>query len=256
MTTTMIDEKASTVVVRDGNGERSFPFASAEAFAAVSNAWLRVGWDAKHVYSFTWMGRPIIQLPEDLVRMQEVLFTLKPDVVVETGIAHGGSLIFYASLFEAMGHGRVVGIDVDIRPHNRAAIEAHLMKKRIAMVEGSSVAPEVVSQIKAMIRPREKVLVILDSNHSYQHVLAECRAYADLVSIGSYIVATDGIMQQVVGAPRSAPDWDHNNPQQAARDFVIEDERFAIEEPAWVFNEGVAKERVTYWPEAFIKRMR
>src|SRR3954464_10951993 len=104
--------------------------ASAEGFAAASRAWLRAGWDVKHVYSFTWLGRPIIQLPEDMFRIQELIFTVKPDVLIETGIAHGGSLIFYASLFEAMGHGRVIGVELDLRPHNRAAIDAHPMRKR------------------------------------------------------------------------------------------------------------------------------
>src|SRR5690606_2197513 len=137
---------------KDGKTE-TFPIASPEAFAAASAAWLRVGWDTKHVYSFTWMGRPIIQLPEDMVRLQEVIYTLKPDVVVETGIAHGGSLIFYASLFEAMGHGRVIGVDIEIRPHNRQAIEAHPMMKRIEMLEGSSVAPEVLAELRRRIKP-------------------------------------------------------------------------------------------------------
>ncbi len=254
---TIIDEVAATVTVTDATGcDATYAMASAEGFKAASDAWLRVGWDAKHVYSFTWMGRPIIQLPEDMVRLQEVIWSLKPDVVVETGVAHGGSLIYYASLFEAMGNGRVIGIDIEIRPHNREAIEAHPMFKRIDLVEGSSTAPEIVDQVKTLIRPDERVLVILDSNHSYDHVLNELRAYADFVPVGSYIVSTDGIMQQVVGAPRSQDDWGTNNPQEAARDFVVEDTRFVIEEPEWLFNESVVTERVTYWPSCFVKRVR
>ena len=230
--------------------------ASAEAFAAASKAWLRAGWDTKHVYSFTWMGRPIIQLPEDMIRLQELIWTEKPDVLIETGIAHGGSLIFYASLFEAMGHGRVIGIDIDIRAHNRAAIESHPMMKRIRMIEGSSVAPDVVQQVKALVGNGEKVIVVLDSNHTREHVLAELRAYAELVQVGGYMVATDGIMQDLVGAPRANGDWKTNNPQQAARKFVASDDRFTIEEPAWSFNEGMVRERVTYWPSCFVKRVR
>lgn len=254
---TIIDEVATTVTVTDAAGhDTTYAMASAEGFKAASDAWLRVGWDAKHVYTFTWMGRPIIQLPEDMVRLQELIWTLKPDVVVETGVAHGGSLIYYASLFEAIGNGRVIGIDIEIRPHNREAIEAHPMFKRIDLVEGSSTAPDIVGQVNALIRPDERVLVILDSNHTYDHVLNELRAYADLVPIGSYIVSTDGIMQQVVGAPRSQADWATNNPQEAARDFVAEDTRFVIEEPQWLFNESVITERVTYWPSCFVKRVR
>ena len=256
MTITTIDEKAGKVSVRDGEHEQTFDIGSPEGFEAASKAWLRVGWDVKHVYSFTWMGRPIIQLPEDMVRTAEVIWALRPDLIVETGIAHGGSLIYYASLFEAMGNGRVIGVDIEIRPHNRAATEAHPMFKRIEMIEGSSAAPEIVAQVRARIQPGEKVLVLLDSNHTKQHVLDELRAYAELVSVGSYLVATDGIMQNVVGAPRSAPDWDWNNPQQAAIAFVAEDSRFVTEEPSWLFNEGVVRKRVTYWPKAFVKRIR
>jgi cephalosporin hydroxylase len=254
---TVIDETQALVTVIDEDGTKtSHPMASAEGFAAASKAWLRAGWDAKHVYSFSWMGRPIIQLPEDMVRLQELIYAEQPDVIVETGIAHGGSLIFYASLFEAMGRGRVIGVDIEIRPHNRAAIEAHPMMKRIAMVEGSSIAPDTVAQVAEQIRPGEKVMVILDSNHSRAHVLDELRAYAPMVSVGGYLVATDGIMQDVVGAPRSADDWGTNNPQQAARDFVAEDDRFVLEEPEWPFNEGVVRERVTYWPSCFVRRVR
>lgn len=254
---TVIDEVAAVVTVVDDDGrETSFAMASTEGFAAASRAWLRAGWDAKHVYSFTWMGRPIIQLPEDMVRFQELIYRDRPDVIIETGIAHGGSLIFYASLFEAMGQGRVIGIDIEIRAHNRQAIEAHPMFKRIEMIEGSSTSAAIVAGVASLIAPGEKTMVVLDSNHSYEHVLAELRAYAPLVRPGGYLIATDGIMQAVVGAPRSAPDWTTNNPQQAARDFVAEDDRFVVEEPEWSFNEGIVRERVTYWPSCYVKRVR
>ena len=135
MITTVDDERAE-VIVRDGDRETRFPLASAEGFAAVSSAWLRAGWDAKYVYSFTWLGRPIIQLPEDMFRLQEIIYRLKPDVIVETGIAHGGSLVFYAGLCKLIGRGRVIGIDLEIRPHNRAAVEQHALADMITMVEG------------------------------------------------------------------------------------------------------------------------
>ncbi|MDB5458794.1 MAG: hydroxylase [Caulobacteraceae bacterium] len=252
---TSIDEERGEVIVRDGDTETRHRLASAEGFAAASRAWIRASWDAKYVYSFAWMGRPVIQLPEDLLRLQEVIWALKPDVLVETGVAHGGSLVFYASLFEAMGRGRVIGVDIEIRPHNRAAIEAHPMKRRIELIEGSSIAPPVLDRVKALISPGETVLVVLDSNHTKAHVLEELRAYGELVSVGSYIVATDGIMEQVSGGPRTAPDWSWNNPLHALRAFAAEDPRFVIEEPAFPFNEGVVRARVTYWPEAFLKRV-
>ncbi|MET0313477.1 MAG: CmcI family methyltransferase [Hansschlegelia sp.] len=256
MTVTIIDEKAGTVTVRGDGSEEIYEIAKPEAFDAASKAWLRVGWDTKHVYSFTWLGRPIIQLPEDMIRLQEVIFNLKPDVVIETGIAHGGSLIFYASLFEMMGKGRVIGVDIEIRPHNRSAIEEHPMAKRIEMIEGSSIAPETVAEVQKRIKPGETVLVILDSNHLHGHVLEELRAYGPLASVGSYVVATDGIMEQVTGAPRSTPDWTWNNPKKAAHDFVAENPDFVIEEPEWLFNESVLTNRITYWPDAFVKRIR
>lgn len=251
---TTIDEDRGFVTVSDGDGEREFPMASAEGFAAASRAWLRCGWDAKYVYGFTWMGRPIIQLPDDLVRIQETIYRLRPDIVVETGIAHGGSLIFYASLLKAMGKGRVVGIDIEIRPHNRAAIETHEMFPFITLIEGGSTEPAVVEAVRQSLPDDAVVLVILDSNHSKAHVEAELDAYADIVSPGSYIVATDGIMQQVAGAPRTEPDWAWNNPLSAIDAFLARRPDFVCEEPAFPFNEGLAQERVTYWPKAFLKR--
>ena len=253
---TSIDEERGEVIVRDGDTEVRHSLASAEGFAAASRAWVRATWDSKYVYSFSWMGRPVIQLPDDMIRLQELIWELKPDVLVETGVAHGGSLIFYASLFEAMGKGRVVGIDIEIRPHNRAAIEAHPMKKRIELVEGSSTAPEIVEQVKALIKPGETVLVVLDSNHTKAHVLDELRAYGPMVTEGSYIVATDGVMEQVKGAPRSADDWHWNNPRHAVHAFLGETEDFELATPVPAFNEGVAANQVTYWPDAYLKRVR
>ncbi len=255
MTLTTIDDEAAEVTVRDAAGEQRFPLGSAEGFAAVSRAWLRAGWDAKHVYSFTWMGRPVIQLPEDMLRIQEVIFTVRPDVLIETGVAHGGSLVFYASLFKAMEKGRVIGIDVEIRPHNRAAIEAHPLSDRIALIEGSSTDAAVVEQVRNLVGPEETVLVVLDSNHTRDHVLGELKAYGPIVSIGSYIVASDGVMEQIAGGPRAADDWSWNNPRQAALQFAREDTRFELHEPEWLFNEGAVRDRVTYWPDAFLRRV-
>jgi cephalosporin hydroxylase len=250
-----IDEANGLVLVDGPDGRTSWPMTSPEAFKIVSDAWVRCGWDAKYVYSFTWMGRPIIQLPDDMVRIQEVIYAVRPDVIIETGVAHGGSLIFYASLCKAMDRGRVVGVDIEIRPHNRKAIEAHEMAPLITLIEGSSIDPSIVGQVRDLIRPGETVLVLLDSNHSKAHVLAELEAYGPLVTSGSYIVATDGIMAQVAGAPRTQDDWGWNNPLEAARTFAAASSQFVIEEPAFPFNEGVVRDRVTYWPSGFLKRL-
>jgi cephalosporin hydroxylase len=173
---------------------------------------------------------------------------------VETGIAHGGSLIFYASLFEAMGHGRVIGIDIDIRRHNRTAIESHPLAKRITLVEGSSSAPATLAAVRHHIAPEDSVLVVLDSNHSRAHVETELDLYAPLVSRGSYIVACDGIMAQVAGAPRTAPDWTWNNPLAAIEAFLAHNPDFRLQEPGFAFNEGVVRNRVTYWPKSYLRR--
>jgi cephalosporin hydroxylase len=253
--TVTIDEKNAVVIVSDENGTVQHPLASPEAFSEVSAAWLRCGWDTKYVYGFSWLGRPIIQLPDDMFRLQEVIYAVKPDVIVETGVAHGGSLIFHAGLCKAMGKGRVIGIDIEIRPHNRAAIEAHELASAITLVEGSSIDPAIVAKVRGLIAPGERVLVILDSNHSKAHVAGELAAYGELVSVGSYILACDGIMGRVVGAPRSDADWGWNNPTEAAKEFAAVDKRFTIEEPKFPFNEGMITERVTYWPGAYVKRI-
>lgn len=245
------DEAAA--VVRCGGRELSL--SDPEAFELISRAWLRAGWDTKYVYGFSWLGRPVIQLPEDLIRIQELIHTLQPDVIVETGVAHGGSLIFYAGLCAAMGHGRVIGIDIEIRPHNRREIEAHRLSPLIHLVEGSSTDAAVVQQVRDRIGASETVLVLLDSNHSQDHVAAELEAYGPLVSPGSYIVACDGIMQQVVGAPRSQPDWDWNNPISAVQAYLAAHPEFEAREPDWPFNEGLVRQRVSYWPQAYLRRL-
>lgn len=251
-----IDLEQGIVSVEKDGRTREYKLDTPEAFRIVSDAWLRAGWDNKYVYSFTWLGRPIIQLPEDMIRLQEVIHAVQPDVIVETGVAHGGALVFYASLCKAMDRGRVIGVDVEIRPHNREAIESHPLSSLITLIEGSSIDPSVVNEVKSQIGPDEKVMVMLDAAHQKQHVLAELAAYSTLVNPGSYIVAMDGIMENLAGAPRSNEDWAWNNPRQAALEFVADNSDFVIEEPPFAFNEGNVTERVTYWPSAFIKRLR
>ena len=247
----------NTVLVVDSSGVTTvYDIGSREAFGILSDLWLRSGWDTKYVYSFSWLGRPIIQLPDDLVRIQELVYRLKPDVIIETGVAHGGSLVFFATLCKALNRGKVIGVDVEIRAHNRKALEEHELCELITLIEGNSIDEDVVSNVRKMVRANEQVLVVLDSNHSKQHVLSELEAYAPLVSVGSYIVAEDGIMAKVAGAPRSQPDWDWNNPESAVREFVRTTDSFVIDEPGFFFNEGLITERVTYWPSAFLRRVK
>lgn len=251
-----IDTMDRTITQEVDDERRVFDLYSREAFALIAHQWVKVGWNQRYSYTFSWMGRPMIQLPEDMIRIQEIIFAVKPDVIIETGLAHGGSLIFYASLCKAMERGRVVGVDIEIRQHNREAIENHPLSPLVTLIEGNSVDPAIVEQVRAQVRADEKVLVLLDSKHTKEHVLGELDAYAPLVSKGSYIVAMDGIMEHVAGAPRAEPDWGHNNPRQAALEFVERNPDFRIEEPPPLFDESDASERVTYWPDGFIKRYR
>ena len=250
-----LDTDEQTLTLLDKGVRETLPLYSRRAFEALSRQWVRVGWNQKYQYTFSWMGRPVIQLPEDMIRMQEVIYQVQPDVIIETGVAHGGSLIFYASLCKAMGRGRVVGVDIEIRPHNRAAIEAHALSGLISLVEGSSTDTQVVQQVSRQVLPGQKTLVILDSNHTYAHVAAELEAYAGIVSPGSYIVATDGIMLDLHDVPRGQTAWTGDNPTAAARDFAARHPEFAIEQPTWPFRESELTANVTHWPGAWLKRL-
>jgi len=249
-----IDTKQRTLIEETEGQQRVLGLYTGEAFELISEHWLKIGWNQKYPYTFTWMGRPVVQMPEDLIRVQEVIYRIRPDVIIETGIAHGGSLLFYASICRLLGKGRVIGIDIDIRPHNREAIEGHELCGLITLVEGSSVAPEVIEQVKSLVSPREVAMVILDSNHSKKHVLAELEAYHGLVSAGSYVVATDGIMKDLHDVPRGRPEWVWDNPAAAAIDFVHRHPQFVLEQPAWEFNESGLSENTTYWPGAWLRR--
>lgn len=250
-----IDTDERTLRHESAKESRSLDLYTKEAFEIISELWVKVGWNEKYSYTFSWLGRPIVQLPEDMVRIQEVIYRIKPDVIIETGVAHGGSLIYYATLCKALEKGRVIGIDIEIRPHNRNAIETHELSSFITLVEGSSTSADVVDLVRSLIKPGESVLVILDSNHTRQHVLDEIHAYADLVTRGSYLVATDGSMKDFYDVPRGRAEWKWDNPCQAAEEFAAEDRQFVLEQPPWPFNESKLTENVTHWPGAWLKRL-
>jgi cephalosporin hydroxylase len=250
-----IDTEAKTLIQEVNGEKRVLDLYTKEAFEILSLQWVKVGWNQQYAYTFSWMGRPIIQLPEDMLRTQEVIYRVKPDVIIETGIAHGGSLIYSASLCKVMGKGRVIGVDIEIRPHNRQAIEAHELFPLITLIEGSSTAPSIVSQVKSLVNPGDVVLVILDSCHTKEHVAAELEAYYDLVAPGSYIVATDGIMKDLYDVPRGNPEWTWDHPSSAAMEFSQKHPEFVIEQPDWVFNESDLSENITHWPSAWLRRM-
>ena len=204
---------------------------SDEAVQALSRTWIKETTPHRYTYNFTWLGRPIIQFPQDMVAVQEIIWSTRPDLVIETGIAHGGSLILSASILELLGgDGRVVGVDIDIRPHNRREIEAHPLAHRITLVEGSSTAPEIVAQVREQAAGRERVLVILDSNHTHEHVLQELELYSPLVRAGSYIVVFDTVIEDMPAETFSERPWGvGDNPKTAVHEFLRRNDRFEVD---------------------------
>ena len=229
----------------DQNGKNTPLTKAADAFNVESNR-------SQYSYNFSWMGRPIIQYPQDMIAMQEIIWDIKPDLIIETGIAHGGSLIYYASLLELIGKGEVLGIDIDIRAHNRREIEKHPMFKRISMIEGSSVSDEIVGQVKEKAKGKNTVLVVLDSNHTHDHVLQELDAYAPLVSAGSYVVVFDTIVENLPeGYFKESRPWGKgNNPHTAVAEFLQSNRDFEIDTA--IDN----KLLISVAPQGYLKRVR
>ena len=214
-----------------------------------ARAFMRAVAKFKYTYNFEWLGRPIIQLPQDMVAMQELIWRVKPDLIVETGIALGGSLIFYASMLElAGGDGRVLGIDIDIRAHNRAEIEKHPMFKRIDMIEGSSVDEAVAARAREAASGKKSVLVVLDSNHTHEHVLRELQLYSPLVTKGSYLAVFDTVIEDVLDGPDASRPWGKgNNPKTAVWEFLKTNDRFEID------KEMDGKLLITVAPDGYLK---
>lgn len=199
------------------------------ALHKITREWLVASARNKYSYHFEWMGRPIIQYPQDMMAMQEILWRVQPDLLIETGVAHGGSLIFYASMMELIGKGKVLGIDIDIRPHNRAAIEAHPMFKRIELLQGSSIDPQIIAKA-ALAASGKRVLVVLDSNHTHDHVLAELEAYAPMVSVGSYCVVMDTVVEDLPEDFYPDRPWGRgDNPKTAVTKFLERASAFEID---------------------------
>ena len=208
---------------------------------------------AQYSYNFSWMGRPIIQYPQDMIAMQEIIWQLQPDLIIETGIAHGGSLIFYASILELIGKGEVLGIDIDIREHNKMAIENHPMFKRIKMIQGSSIDPLIVDEVESHTTGKEKILVVLDSNHTHDHVLAELQMYSPFVSVSSYIVVYDTIVEKLPEnyLPGHTRPWGiGDNPLTAVNAFLQTNLHFEIDKS---INDKLL---ISVAPDGYLKRIK
>jgi cephalosporin hydroxylase len=252
----VIDTAAGTLTTADGGAEQTHGLYTQAGFDVLSREWTRVGWSLRYYHNFAWFGLPVLQMPEDLLRIQEVIYRLRPDVIIETGVWRGGSLVFYASLCEALGNGRIIGIDRAIRPEDRQALAAHRLSPRITAIEGDSTAPEVVRCVREKVRPGESVLVILDSAHDKAHVARELECWSPLVTRGSYIVVADGVMRDLADVPGGQAEWTEDNPQAAAADFAAAHPDFEAGDPQWVIAHPDLPRTVTYWPNGWLRRLR
>lgn len=198
----------------------------------ISLNWLAKSVPHEYSYHFTWLGRPIIQYPQDMIATQELIWNIQPDLIIETGIAHGGSLIFYASILELIGkESFVLGIDIDIREHNKKEIENHPLFKRIELIEGSSVSDDVIEKVKSFVKNKKRVMVILDSNHTHEHVFKELELYSPFVTKDSYLIVLDTLIQDMPKGSYPNRDWGiGNNPKTAVWEFLKENNRFVIDE--------------------------
>ena len=247
--------------------ERIRSYSSDNAFRSVSAQWLEASMRRKYVYNFDWLGRPIIQYPQDMVAVQELIWNIRPDLIIETGIAHGGSLVLSASMLAMLdmcdaieqaitidprkSRRKVIGVDIDIRQHNREAIESHPMSSRIQMIQGSSIDPATISEVREAAKGFERVMVFLDSMHTHQHVLEELRAYGNLVSVGSYCVVFDTFVEDMPENLFPDRPWEPgNNPKTAANEFLKNDDRFC-RDPEWE-----SKLQVTVAPGGFLLRVK
>ena len=237
---TPIDPKDSTAIAR---------MATDPEIQASGRDFFQATIKHRYSYNFSWLGRPIIQYPQDILAMQEIIWQVKPRLIVETGIAHGGSLIFSASMLELLGDdGEVIGIDIDIRSHNRKEIEAHPMSRRIRMIEGSSIDQTVVDQVRAIAADRGPVLVCLDSNHTHDHVREELRLYSPLVTPGSYLVVFDTVVEDLPAVVYKDRPWGPgDNPKTAVREFLAGTDRFVIDEE---FNQKLL---LSVAPDGYLK---
>jgi cephalosporin hydroxylase len=236
------------LTVATGGVERTAALYSRQGLEMVAALWLKLSAEYRLMYEPAWLGVPIIQLPGDIVAMQELIWKVRPELIIECGVAHGGSAILYASLLELIGHGEVVAVDCEIRQHNRVALMSHPLSRRVRLLEASSTAQETMARLRMMAAGREPVLVVLDSNHSTEHVRRELELYHDLVTPDSYIVVMDGAQAHVWDTPRGKPEWQTSHPLAAIEEFLAEHEEFE-EDPHY------ARFEVTSSPRGFLRRI-
>jgi cephalosporin hydroxylase len=250
----IVDSVQQTLTTVEGELESTQGLYTKAAFEALSRLWLTVGWSVGYYLNFSWFGHAVVQIPEDLIRLQEVVYRLRPDVIVEAGYYRGGGLIFHATLCQALGRGRVIGIDLHTPPADRQAIQEHFLGHRITLIAGNSTSPHVVGRLGELIVPGEVVLVILDSSHTKDHVRCELELYSRFVTSGSYIIVADGLMRDLTGVPGGRQEWEYDNPLAAAEEFLRAHPEFEQVQPPWPFRDSQLTENVTHWPGGWLRR--
>jgi len=236
------------ITIKNDKKTKEIDIYSKEGFSLLTELWIKSSCHHRVMYESTWLGIPIIQYAEDIVMMQELIWKIRPDVIVETGVAHGGSAILYASILELIGKGKVIGIDIEIRKYNKVAINSHPMSKRITLIEGSSVDKNIAKEVGKSLQKQDKVLVVLDSNHSYEHVLREMELYSGMVSPDSYLVVMDGAQGMVWDIPNGKPEWKDDNPLRAIEKFIKKHNDFVV-------DDYYTRIRITSNPRGFLRKI-
>jgi len=236
------------ITVEDKDTKQVFDMYSEESVEVLSHLWSKLCLHNKYTHNITWLGVPIIQFSNDIIMMQELIWKMRPDVIIECGLAHGGSALFYASLLEIIGKGYVIGIDIDIRPYNKIVIQNHPLSHRVKMIEGSSISESVVNKLKKKILGSTKIMVVLDSNHSTEHVLNELNIYKNIVTTGCYIVVMDGIQKYVWDIPNGKKEWKEDNPLDAIEIFLEKNPHFEV-------DSHYERLKVTTNPKGFLKKV-
>ncbi len=244
---TLVTNAQTTLSITTAGATIDVDLYSPHGLELVAGLWLKLSAEHRLMYQHTWLGVPIIQLPGDIVAMQELIWRQRPDFIIECGVAHGGAAVMYASILELLGKGAVIGVDVEVRRYNRVAIESHPLAHRIRILESSSVDEATVERLRAVVSSAAAVMVVLDSNHSREHVRRELEMYHSLVSPGGYLVVMDGAQAHVWDTPRGKPEWREDNPLPAIADFLEAHPEF-VDDPHWT------RAHVTSSPQGFLRR--
>jgi len=236
------------IILENNDDKKSVDLYSNEGFDLISQLWTKLCTQYKLTHNITWIGVPIIQLSNDIIMMQELIWKLRPDIIIECGIAHGGSALFYASILELIGKGFVIGVDIDIRQYNKIAIKSHPLSNRVKMIEGSSISEQTVFKLETLVCSADKVMVVLDSNHSKDHVAQELELYKKFVTPGSYLVVMDGAQQYVWDIPNGKKEWKDDNPLVAINAFLGNNTNFLV-------DDYYTRLKVTANPKGFLKKL-